>query len=83
MIVLNYLALHGRESEHAMAMANQPRLSGNLDPLMAEILPQLPPGARIVAHEHTPYRGQYPPDEKRLLVGTRGFTVGYLWRVAN
>jgi hypothetical protein len=33
-IVLNYLALHGREGEHPMAMNGSPGLSGNLDALM-------------------------------------------------
>lgn len=53
----------------------------NLDPLIALLKSKLKPGARIVAHEHTAYRGEFPPDEKRLLVGERAFTVGYLWRV--
>lgn len=35
MVVLNYLALHGRESEHAAVMQGQPLLSGDLGPLMA------------------------------------------------
>ena len=52
----------------------------NLDPLIAALKAKLMPGARIVAHEHSPYRGEFPPDERRLLVGERGFTVGYLWR---
>ena len=53
----------------------------NLDPLIATLNSKLKPGARIVAHEHSPYRGEFPPEEKRLLVGERSFTVGYLWRV--
>jgi hypothetical protein len=35
MIVLNYLALHGRENELSTVMGGQSLLSGNLNPLMA------------------------------------------------
>ena len=55
----------------------------NLDPLIATLKTRLMPGARIVAHEHSPYRGRFTPDDKRLLVGERGFTVAYLWRITG
>ena len=55
----------------------------NIDPILSELLAKLPSGARIVAHEHSPYRGVFLPSQKSLLIGERAFTVAYRWQVSR
>jgi SAM-dependent methyltransferase len=54
-----------------------------IDPILSKLLTILQPGARIVAHEQSPYEGSVMPTTRVPLVGTRAVTVAHLWHVGG
>ncbi len=51
--------------------------------ILPALLPRLPPGGRIVAHEQSALECTIPPSESRPLFGDSSLTVAHLWKAGR